>query len=336
MIRLSGITKRFTTFSLHTIDLEINSGEYMVILGPSGAGKTVLLELIAGLLRPDSGRIEGMRGKTIGLIYQDYMLFPHLDVKGNVAYGLKMRKMQKKAIHRLVTSALEELGIGHLIDRDTKTLSGGEQQRVAIARAMVLTPDVYLFDEPTAALDVSNRRRTQELFLRLHRDHTPTVIHVTHDFEEALACGNRIAVLLDGSIIQVDTPQNLFNNPAHKDVADFFGYKNVFSGSIKDFMFQCGNVSITTPVQSAPDAHIAIRSNNIILSKEKLISSARNSFRARVVQIIHRTGYVEVTLDIGVSIHVDITIQSHDEMALKQGYEVWATFKTTAVKVFLH
>jgi molybdate/tungstate transport system ATP-binding protein len=336
MIRLSRVSKRFATFSLKTIDLEIRKGEYMVILGPSGAGKTILLELIAGLIRPDSGKVEGMRGKRIGLIYQDYMLFPHLDVKRNVAYGLRMRRMKKEKIRRLVTSALGELGIGHLIDRDTKTLSGGEQQRVAIARAMVLTPDVYLFDEPTAALDVSNRRRTQELFLRLHRDHTSTVIHVTHDFEEALACGDRIAVILDGSIIQVDTPQNLFNHPCSKDVADFLGYKNVFSGSIKDYMFMCGHVSIFTPIQSAPHAHIAIRSNDIIISKEKIISSARNSFLSRVVQIMYRTGYVEVTLDIGVCIYVDITVQSKEAMGLKPGDEVWATFKTTGVKVFLH
>ncbi|MBN2442809.1 MAG: ABC transporter ATP-binding protein [Spirochaetales bacterium] len=336
MISLKSLNKHYPDFGLFDINLEIHKGEYFVILGPSGAGKTVILELLAGLITPDSGTITGVQGKSAGLIYQDYMLFPHLNVYENVGYGLKIRKIKKTVIKQEVTRALERLGISSLIHRDVTTLSGGEKQRVAIARAMVIKPDIYLLDEPTAALDLNNKYKTQRLFLELHKADKPTIIHVTHDFEEALALGDRIAIIKNGKILQVDVPDKIFLNPENSEVADFLGYKNIFSGIIKNHNLSLKNISITTPVESADHAYVAVRSNDIILSKEKIDSSARNSFQGIITHIMNRGSYIEVTLDAGVLFHIDITVKSYNDMNLLPGDEFWATFKTQAVKVFSH
>lgn len=336
MIEIKSLKKKFKEFEIDNIHLSIKRGEYFVVLGPSGSGKTLLLEMIAGLIKPDSGKISGLQDTRIGLIYQDYMLFPHMGVFQNIAYGLKIQKRNKDRIESEVQAASAYLGISHLLSRDVTNLSGGEKQRVAIARAMVMDPDLYLLDEPTAALDLSTRIRTQQLFMNLHKKKGATFIHVTHDFEEALALGDRIALLIDGKIIQLDKPDAVFNYPVSKEAADFLGYKNVFSGKITDNLLHVGGIEITTPVQTSTMAYIAIRSNDIILSRKKILSSARNSFSGKIFKIVNRGSYVEVLVDIGVVLHVDITQQSLQEMNIKEGEKIWTTFKTTSVKVFEH
>ncbi len=336
MIRIEGLRKTFSDFEISNVNIDIRKGEYFVVLGPSGSGKTILLEMIAGLTKPDSGKIYGVKEKGIGLIYQDYMLFPHMNVFNNIAYGLRIKKEEKNKTAASVQTVAEELEITHLLHRSVQTLSGGEKQRTAIARAMVLDPDVYLFDEPTAALDLSTKIKTHRLFMKLHRDHRATVIHVTHDFEEALALGDRIAVLMDGRIIQIDTPEAVFNNPSTRKAADFMGYKNVFSGKIENNKIDVRGNEILTLVQEAKSAYIAIRSSDIFLSKEKILSSARNSFYGKVFKVIQRGSHVEVMIDTGVLFHVDITYLSLREMDIKPGTRLWVTFKTSAVKVFEH
>jgi molybdopterin-binding protein len=172
--------------------------------------------------------------------------------------------------------------------------------------------------------------------MRLHKELRPTVIHVTHDFEEALALGDRVALLFDGRMVQIDTPEKVFNNPATKSAADFLGYKNVLSGKIKDYCMNIDGVEIMTVVPRSDMAYIAVRANDIILSKEKILSSARNSFRGEVLRVIQRENYIEVVFDVGILLHVDITSQSRQELAVKPGQRLWATFKTVAVKVFEH
>jgi len=172
--------------------------------------------------------------------------------------------------------------------------------------------------------------------LELNKREKTTVIHVTHDLEEALAMGDRIGLLFSGRLIQKDTPEQVFNHPVSKKAADFLGYKNVFSGKIQDHRMSIHSLDIMTPEKEAQKAFIAIRSNDIILSKNKLKSSARNAFSGRVVKSIKRTNHVEVILDIGVWIYVDITYQSYHEMKIRPDARIWATFKTQAVKVFLH
>jgi molybdate/tungstate transport system ATP-binding protein len=259
-----------------------------------------------------------------------------MNVFRNIGYGLRIKKTGKDEINNIVRSTAQELDISHLLHRRIDRLSGGERQRVAIARTMVLEPEIYLFDEPTAALDISTRIKIQRLFMRLHKELRPTVIHVTHDFEEALALGDRVALLFDGRMVQIDTPEKVFNNPVTKSAADFLGYKNVLSGKIKDYCMNIDGVEIMTVVPRSDMAYIAVRANDIILSKEKILSSARNSFRGEVLRVIQRENYIEVVFDVGILLHVDITSQSRQELAVKPGQRLWATFKTVAVKVFEH
>lgn len=336
MIRLESVCKKYEEFKMYNVDLEIHKEEYFVILGPSGAGKTVLLEMIAGLIQPDSGFISGIKGARIGLIYQDYMLFPHLNVFQNISYGMKIKKEKPEKIQEMVASVSRGLSIDHLLNRDVKKLSGGEKQRVALARALVMEPDVVLLDEPTAALDLSTRIQVQRLLMQLHKRYHSTVIHVTHDFEEALALGDRITLLFAGKIIQTDKPEKVFKDPASKAAAAFLGYKNVFSGKIEHKNLRINGLNVTTSVDEAEVAYIAIRSNDIILSKEEIFSSARNSFPGKIVKFVNRTNHVEVLVDIGMLLYVDITYQSLHEMQLVVGSPVWTTFKTSAVKVFEH
>lgn len=336
MIRIDNLSKNFEGFRLKNINLEIKKEEYFIILGPSGSGKTLLLEMIAGLMSPDTGTISVKKPLKIGLIYQDYMLFPHLNVYQNIAFGLKIKKGKKEEMDSVVKSVSQSLEIHHLLSRSIDTLSGGEKQRVSIARAMAIQPHLYLLDEPTAALDLSAKTKIQKLIMHLHKRDRTTVIHVTHDFEEALALGDRIAILFDGQIVQLDKPERVFNNPASRQIADFLGYKNVFSGKIKDTQMSLNGIRVTTPVEEAESAYIAIRSNDIIISMAELSSSARNSFPGKIVDIIQRTNHAEVVVDIGVRLQVDITLQSLKGMALSAGIRVWVAFKTQAIKVFEH
>ncbi len=336
MIKLENVNKVFGDFSLKDINLNIKKGEYFVLLGPSGAGKTVILEIIAGLINPDSGKVKGIKDKKTGLIYQDYMLFPHMDVFKNIAYGLKIRKTGKEIIKKKVDELCQSLNISHLLKRDVLTLSGGEKQRVAIARAMIISPDIYLFDEPTAALDRNARTKTQQLFVDMHKQTDASFIHITHDFEEALAVADRIAIIKEGKILQCDTPDNIFNNPDSKEIADFLGYQNVFNGSIKNGKMKIEDLVLSVPKEQALSAYVAIRSDDIIISKNKFESSARNSFPGTVSQIIHKASGVEISLDIGIILHIDITRKSWEEMNIKQEDKLWATFKVSSLKIFDH
>ncbi|MCP5108751.1 MAG: ATP-binding cassette domain-containing protein, partial [bacterium] len=313
-LRLENISKCFARFQVTDIDLEICDGEYFVILGPSGAGKTLILEMIAGLLTPDTGKIHGTTGKKAGFIYQDYMLFPHLSVFDNIAYGLKIRKKEKETIKRQVETIAAQLDIAHLLERDVLTLSGGEKQRVAIARAMIISPDIYLFDEPTAALDRNARLKTHQLFAALHKQTGAIFVHVTHDFEEALSLADRIAILRDGKILQCGKPDDIFNNPGTREIADFLGYRNVFGGAVENYKMAIDGIELTVPKEQAEFAYIAIKSDDVIISGEKFQSSARNAFRGTVTSVLKKATAADVVLDIGIPLHIDITRKSCEEM----------------------
>lgn len=335
-IELNDIYKKFEGFELKHINLTIKKGEFFVILGPSGAGKTLILEMIAGLLKPDSGKISGVNQDKIGFIYQDYWLFPHLNVFQNIGYGLRIRKSDKNTTHDKVKEIAEKLEIKHLLYRKITHLSGGEKQRIAIARAMAISPDIYLFDEPTSSLDRNLRLKTRRLFLNLHKQTSSTFIHVTHDFEEALSLADKLAILLNGKIVQCSKPDEVFNQPQTKEVADFLGYRNVFGGMVKNSVFSASGISISVPIKKADFAYIAVRSDEIILSKKRILSSARNSFTGRVENILKKASGVEVVVNAGLLFSVDITRQSFEEMDLKIGDKLWMTFKVSSIKVFEH
>lgn len=218
--------------ALDGVSLDIAAGEFLTLLGPSGSGKTTLLNVIAGFERPDSGSLlvdnaefvtRPPHKRDLGMVFQSYALFPHMDVFANVAYPLKLRKVEASAIKTKVLKALETVHMAHLSGRRIHELSGGQRQRVALARAIVFEPKLLLMDEPLSALDKNLREHMQIELKRLHRTLGMTTVYVTHDQQEALTMSDRIAVLDRGTIMQLDTPQAIYDRPNCKFVAGFMG-----------------------------------------------------------------------------------------------------------------
>jgi spermidine/putrescine transport system ATP-binding protein len=242
-IRLGNLTKRFgEVVAVDDVSLTINSGEFFSLLGPSGCGKTTTLRMIGGFDLPTAGRIE-LRGRDVShdppdkrpvnMVFQSYALFPHLDVAGNIAFGLKRRGIDGGEIHRRTGEVLELVSLPGYEKRRTHELSGGQQQRIALARALVNQPNVLLLDEPLGALDLKLRKRLQLELKRIQMDVGITFVYVTHDQEEALTMSDRIAVMHRGRIEQVGTPEDLYDRPATSFVADFIGTTNLLSGTVE-------------------------------------------------------------------------------------------------------
>ncbi|MEA1973416.1 MAG: ATP-binding cassette domain-containing protein [Candidatus Cloacimonadota bacterium] len=332
MITLNNVSKKFKNFSIKDISINIYNGEYLVILGPSGSGKTVILELIANFISPDNGTISGTEKKKIGFIYQDFMLFPHLNVYENIGYGLIIRK--EKNIDNKVRAVAKKLEIENILNRDVQNLSGGEKQRVAIARAFIISPQIFLLDEPTSSFDVNIKSDIQQLFSKLHKDYKSTFVHVTHNFEEALILADRIVILQDGEVVQVGTPNEIFDKPNSKYVADFIGFKNIFFGNIVNNKFYDKDFVINVIHEDAEKIYTAINSKDIIISNNKIESSARNCFKGEINLINKKISIVEVSVNVGKSIVAHITYKSFEELDLFFQKKVWITFKSSSVVVF--
>jgi multiple sugar transport system ATP-binding protein len=232
-VHLQGIGKRFGhTSVLRSIDLAIDSGEFMVFVGASGCGKSTLLRLIAGLEQPSEGRIliDGRdvtdlppSGRGVSMVFQSYALYPHMDVRGNISFGLKLGRADRAVIEERVMRVARMLQLEDLLDRRPAQLSGGQRQRVAIARAIVREPRVFLFDEPLSNLDAALRARTRLEIAQLHRSLGATMVYVTHDQTEAMSLADRMVLLRNGGIEQVGTPDELYHRPATTYVAGFLG-----------------------------------------------------------------------------------------------------------------
>jgi len=226
---------------LHDIDLSIKDGEFLTVLGPSGSGKTTVLRLIGGLEPLTAGeiRLDGqdisrmpINKRPFNTVFQDYALFPHMTVSGNVGYGLSVRHIQRKEIARRVAEALELVQLGRFADRFPAQLSGGQRQRVALARALICQPRLILLDEPLAALDLELRRQMQEFLKSIQREIKTTFLFVTHDQEEAIGMADRICVMQAGHIRQLGTPHELYYKPNCEFVARFFGENNLVAGKL--------------------------------------------------------------------------------------------------------
>jgi len=347
VLRIESLSITLGEFSVRDVSLEIQPGEYFIILGPTGAGKTVLLETIAGIHTPDSGRIilgdeeitkTEPRLRTIGMVYQDYMLFPHVTVEHNIAFGLRQRKVPKEEQRALVEEMCAFLEIAHLVKRYPGTLSGGEQQRVALARALVLKPEILLLDEPLSALDGRTRERMRRELSRIRTCTGTTIIQITHHFDDVFALADRIAIMREGTIIQTGETADVFLHPADAFVAEFLGIGNIIRGTSSRY----GNIArITTrdgtvffaASELNGDVVATLHAEDVILSEAPFASSARNCLFGTVTEIIPAGSTVRVILDVGFPLTALLTRESCHELHLEPGSTVCATFKASAVHV---
>jgi ABC-type Fe3+/spermidine/putrescine transport system ATPase subunit len=342
-VSIVGVTKVFEkTRAVHIERLDIPSGQFFSILGPSGCGKTTLLRMIAGFESPTSGRIlvngediteEPPQDRGIGMVFQTYALFPHMTVFGNVAFGLEVRKVQKEEIRRRVREALEAVDLVRKIDEQVPRLSGGEQQRVAVARALVLQPSILLFDEPLSNLDVSLRVKTREEIRALQRRTGITTVYVTHDQEEAMSLSDRIAVMRDGALEQVGSPEEVYEQPVNPFVARFLGGANLVEGHYTDKRFTAGKLVVNVQgLSEVPvgNATLSIRHEAIIVLSQKNAGTM-----SAVVQEKEYLGFTTnlILLLNGLEVHssmVSSTFSNH----LLVGDTVWIRFDMDMVKLF--
>src|SRR5688572_28309674 len=354
MIALDRIHATVGDFALEDISFTVPQGAYGIVIGPTGAGKTTLVEAIAGLVPITRGRL--MLGDTdvtrapperrrLSIVYQHAYLFPHLTVRENVDYGSES--------NRTTVDMLERFGLGEVAGRDVRVLSGGERQLVAIARALARRPEVLLLDEPFAALDPRRRVTVRRELRTIYFERRFTVLQVTHDFHEAGLLGDVGLVLDRGRMLQVGKPEDLFRRPASPVVADFLGAENVFSGTVQPIRdaapdwvpsadaedvehavaFTTGSVTLYALGHVIPgNAHAVIRSDDISLSRVAGASSVRNQFRGTVMDLAPAGAITRVTIDVsGLPLVAAITTRSAQELQLAPGAEVFAQFKATAV-----
>ena len=304
-VRIERVVKQHgTTTVLHGIDLAIAPGEFFVLLGPSGSGKTTTLRILAGLESVSAGRVlmDGADVTTrepgardVAMVFQSYALYPHMTVEQNIGFPLKMVGTAKEAIGRAVDLAAAKVGIGHLLQRTPGQLSGGQQQRVALARAIVRQPRLFLLDEPLSNLDAKLRLETRLELRRLQRSLGVTTVYVTHDQEEAMTLADRIAVFMDGRIVQVGTPREIFAKPMSVDVAGFIGTPpmNLLAGEWEGHAVSVGGSTVPVAAETATlrDVVVGIRPHDLRL--------ADGGLRARVegVEDLGDSAIVDLVVD---------------------------------------
>ena len=281
-VRLERVSKHFGELvAVKELDLDIGRGEFFTMLGPSGCGKTTTLRMVAGFEQPTAGRVLIEGSDVAGLpsykrptntVFQSYALFPHLSVRDNVAFGLRRKKIPKDEIAQRVESELERVGLAAEINRRPNQLSGGQQQRVALARALVNLPKVLLLDEPLGALDLKLRKELQLELKGIQRDVGITFVYVTHDQEEALTMSDRIAVMSNGVVEQVDTPENVYERPATTFVAGFIGVSNLMPGTVTSATGGRGMIRLDTglEVESRVDGLATGERCHAVVRPEKL------------------------------------------------------------------
>ena len=284
VIRVDGVVKRFgAVTAVDRVDLTVADGELFTLLGPSGCGKTTLLRLIAGFYQPDAGEIRfGDRVVTglppyrrnIGMVFQNYALWPHMTVAGNVTYGLRLRKVPAAEARERLEGALRKVKLTGLESRYPGQLSGGQQQRVALARALVLEPDILLLDEPLSNLDAKIRVEVRAEIRTLQQELRISTVYVTHDQEEALSLSDRVAVMQDGRVRQVGPPRELYERPRTRFVADFVGTNNLVDGRVVERRGETLVVDTALgPIRAIGDAGVtgdcvlAIRPENVMLAR---------------------------------------------------------------------
>jgi ABC-type Fe3+/spermidine/putrescine transport system ATPase subunit len=334
MIRTEQLSFRIGDFQLRSFSLEVARGAYFVLLGPPGSGKTIFLECLCGLRRISSGRvvIDGRdvtglepRARGIGYVPQDYALFPHLSVERNIAFGLRAQRHSSDEIRVRVTQTAEMLGISRLLKRNVAGLSGGEKQRTALARALIMEPKVLLLDEPVCALDESTRQSVCALLHRVQRKLGVTVIHVSHNLEEAFSVADRAAILNEGALQQVGSLDELLRRPKNEFVAGFMRCENIF----------CDNVPVKASASSEGEMRMMIRPEDVVvLPLCEGGGNNANEFRVRLVRWRDYGGYVRAELHGPVDLVAHLTHSAFARLDAEPGCELIAVLPPERIHVF--
>lgn len=348
MLEVKDLCVQYGTFSLRDITFDVQDGEYFVLLGPTGSGKTMLLESIAGLKPVKSGQvwINGrdvtsftIEQRKIGFFYQDYIIYPHLSVRDNISFGTMYKYKTRREIDQAVDRAVELLGIEHLLQKRAPSLSGGETQKITLARAIAIKPDLLLLDEPLSAVDVETKHTYERELSELHKRLKLPTIHVTHNFEEAIALGDRMAVMSEGQILQIGTPQQIFRHPTSEFVARFFMTLNIFQGEVQDapggqivFCLEGQNLAVVTALRGP--RYASIRPENISILREGLNCNEVNKLPGTICRISDRGTIAYITVDVPPEFTCLVLQPTVEEMGLEEKQKVFITFKASAVNVF--
>jgi molybdate/tungstate transport system ATP-binding protein len=343
------VSKKLGSFSLKDVSFEVAQGEYFVLLGPTGAGKTVLLEVIMGFHRPDEGKIllndrdvANMQVDKRGIVYvpQNCPLFPHMNVFENVEFGLKMQRVALAERSKAVEKALEVMGLEEMTKVMPATLSGGERQKVVLARVLVTEPKVVLLDEPLTSIDAETSRSLRNELKRINREFKVAFLHVTHDQIEAFGLADRIAIMMQGEIVQVGTPNDVLSNPIDEPVARFLGYENVLHVRLVEHEDSTSKVSVNGILiklkgkLESSAATIAIRPEDIAITTETPTTSYEwNSLEGKVQEYTNLGPVVQVTIDVGLMLKVSIDKRSFLELNLTEGKHVHLAFKADSVRI---
>ena len=337
MIQIENLNVKLSGFSLHQINISIEQGEFFTLLGPTGAGKTVVLESAIGIIPITNGHVI-INGKDvtrlppeergIGIVYQDFALFPHLTVYENITYGLRYHRINGKEPGKNLSFIIKRLSLDPLLQRLILNLSGGEKQRVALARALAVDPSVLLLDEPLSALDPNFREDTRETLKRLHIETGITVLMVTHDFTEAHFLAQRTAIINNGRIEQTGSIAEVFHRPSTTFVAEFVGMKNIFPAIFNGNKAQIGKLAVKTNLQiTGSKKYIAIRPEDIHVSVVKQSLPECNSIKGSVSKILTHGFYCDICIETSdVKFTAIIPSNSFVNMNLTEGKSVYISF----------
>ncbi|HRT45275.1 MAG TPA: spermidine/putrescine ABC transporter ATP-binding protein PotA [Desulfomonilia bacterium] len=344
IVRLRGVTKRFDdVVAVDSLNLDIFQGEFLTLLGPSGCGKTTVLRLIAGFESLDQGEII-MNGTSLGgtppnkrnvnTVFQSYALFPHMTIFDNIAFGLKMKQLDRSLIRQEVGEALSIVKLSGMEERKPHQLSGGQQQRVAMARAIVNKPQVLLLDEPLSALDYRLRQEMELELKRIHRKLNITFVFVTHDQEEAISMSDRIAVMNQGRIEQIGTPTQIYEEPENMFVARFVGEINIFEGRITETF----NGSATVDIHGLPfrvhnrknfscgqHVKVLLRPEDILVTRDEDAKPASPSLGGAIDEVIYKGKTVDliISLDAGETIFAtQFFNEDQEDVVFRQGQRI--------------
>lgn len=347
MLRVRNLGKDLRGFAVRGVSFDVEDGDYFVLLGPSGVGKTVLLELIAGLTLPDEGSItldgrditrERIHRRGMGLVYQDQALFPHMTVHQNIAFGLRPKKMRPAALRERVEELAADVSVSDLLHRYPGTLSGGESQRVALARTLATDPKCLLLDEPLSSMDAQSRSELQALLRSLHRD-GHTVIHVTHENKEAMALASRVGIMENGTVTQVGTPDEVFHHPKSAFVARFVGIRNSLegrleasgNGSLSQFVTEGISFQVHSEAASGR-GFLVFRSEDLLVSRTREESKAQNCFQGTIVDLAPARLGAELTIDIGVTVVALVRSGAMKRLHFECGKTVWVSLNASAAR----